>query len=135
MCACRTDEEVPWILGGLPVINEDLVNLPNWLVLQLRIEDEGAIRLADVELLDYRHELDIRYATVVRDLHFRDRSGRKTALQSRRFVSMAGHHRAGTKWTLVPENRSGRVEVVTAIDRTVFELSQDPATTGPPAHD
>jgi trehalose/maltose hydrolase-like predicted phosphorylase len=25
------------ILGGLPVLNEDLVNLPNWLVLQLRI--------------------------------------------------------------------------------------------------
>src|ERR1700692_3052115 len=26
------------ILGGLPVLNEDLVNLPNWLVLKLRIE-------------------------------------------------------------------------------------------------
>ena len=41
------------ILGGLPVLNEDLVNLPNWLVLQLRIEGEDAIRLADVELLGY----------------------------------------------------------------------------------
>ena len=107
------------ILGGLPVLNEDLVNLPNWLVLQLRIEGEDAIRLADVELLDYRHELDIRYATVVRDLRFRDRSGRKTALQSRRFVSMAEHHHAGIEWTLVPENWSGRVEVVTAIDGRV----------------
>ena len=26
------------ILGGVPVLNEDLVNLPNWLVLKLRIE-------------------------------------------------------------------------------------------------
>jgi trehalose/maltose hydrolase-like predicted phosphorylase len=34
------------ILGGLPVLNEDLVNMPNWLVLQLRIEGEDAIRLA-----------------------------------------------------------------------------------------
>ena len=51
------------ILGGLPVLNEDLVNLPNWLVLQVRVEGEDAIRLADVELLGYRHELDIRYAT------------------------------------------------------------------------
>ena len=64
------------ILGGLPVLNEDLVNLPNWLVLQLRIEGEDAIRLADVELLRYRHEL--RNATVVRRLRFRDRSGRQT---------------------------------------------------------
>ena len=33
------------ILGGLPVLNEDLVNMPNWLVLQLRIEGEDAVRL------------------------------------------------------------------------------------------
>ena len=107
------------ILGGLPVLNEDLVNLPNWLVLQLRIEGGDAIRLADVELLGYRHELDIRYATVVRDLRFRDRSGRETTLHSRRFVSMADAHHAGIEWTLVPENWSGRVEVVTAIDGRV----------------
>ena len=33
------------ILGGLPVLNEDLVNLPNWLVLKLRI-DGGEARSA-----------------------------------------------------------------------------------------
>src|SRR5947209_19146584 len=38
------------ILGGVPVLNEDLVNLPNWLVLRLRIEGEDAVRLAHVEL-------------------------------------------------------------------------------------
>jgi trehalose/maltose hydrolase-like predicted phosphorylase len=107
------------ILGGLPVLNEDLVNMPNWLVLELRIEGEDAIRLADVELLGYRHELDIRYATVIRHLRFRDRSGRQTTLQSRRFVSMADAHHAGIEWTLVPENWSGRVEVVTALDGRV----------------
>jgi len=107
------------ILGGLPVLNEDLVNMPNWLVLELRIEGEDAIRLADVELLGYRHELNIRYATVIRHLRFRDRSGRQTTLQSRRFVSMADAHHAGIEWTLVPENWSGRVEVVTALDGRV----------------
>ncbi len=107
------------ILGGLPVLNEDLVNLPNWLILQLRIEGEDAIRLADVELLDYRHEFDIRHAAVIRHLRFRDRRGRETSLDSRRFVSMADVHHAGIEWTLVPENWSGRVEVVTAIDGTV----------------
>ncbi|MGO9051281.1 MAG: glycoside hydrolase family 65 protein [Streptosporangiaceae bacterium] len=107
------------ILGGLPVLNEDLVNLPNWLVLELRLEGEDAIRLADVELLDYRHELDIQYATVVRHLRFRDNGGRQTALLSRRFVSMADAHHAGIEWTIVPENWSGRVEVVAAIDGRV----------------
>jgi trehalose/maltose hydrolase-like predicted phosphorylase len=107
------------ILGGLPVLNEDLVNLPNWLVLQLRIEGEDVIRLAGVELVSYRHELDIRNVTLVRQLRFRDGSGRETTLKSRRFVSMADVHHAGIEWTLVPENWSGRVEVISALDSRV----------------
>ena len=50
------------IMGGRPVLNEDLVNLPNWLVLKLRIEGEEAIRLDNVELLAYRHDLRHRDA-------------------------------------------------------------------------
>jgi trehalose/maltose hydrolase-like predicted phosphorylase len=107
------------ILGGLPVLNEDLVNMPNWLVLQLRIEGEDAVRLSDLELLDYSHELDIRTATVRRFIRFRDRSGRQTTLDSRRFVSMAARHHAAIEWTLVPEDWSGHVEVITAIDGRV----------------
>ena len=107
------------ILSSVPVLNEDLVNMPNWLVLQLRIEGGEAIRLAEVDLLGYRHELDIRYATIVRRVRFRDFSGRETTLHSRRFVSMGDAHHAGIEWTLVPENWSGHVEVVTAIDGRV----------------
>jgi trehalose/maltose hydrolase-like predicted phosphorylase len=107
------------ILGGQPVLNEDLVNLPNWLVLMLRIEGEDAIRLADVALVSYRHELDIRNVTLVRQLRFRDAGGRETTLKSHRFVSMADIHHAGIEWTLVPENWSGRVEVVSALDGRV----------------
>src|SRR5919205_1972588 len=70
------------IMAGRPVLNEDLVNLPNWLVLKLQIGDE-LISLNDVELLSYRHELDIRNATVVRTLRFRDQAGRETTLLSR----------------------------------------------------
>ena len=107
------------ILGGQPVLNEDLVNLPNWLVLMLRIEGEDAIRLADVALLSYRHELDIRNVTLARRLRFRDGDGRETTLKSRRFVSMADLHHAAIEWTLVPENWSGRVEVISALDGRV----------------
>src|SRR5918995_1132870 len=69
------------IIAGRPVLNEDLVNVPNWLVFKLQIEDE-LIRLDDVELLSYRHELDIRNATVVRVLRFRDRAGRMSVISA-----------------------------------------------------
>src|SRR6476661_2619390 len=50
------------ILGGVPVLNEDLVNLPNWLVLKLRIDGEEILRLENLEVLSYRHALDVRNA-------------------------------------------------------------------------
>ena len=52
------------VMGIHPVPNEDLVNLPNWLVLKLRIEGDEPVRLADVELLSYRHAYDFRNALV-----------------------------------------------------------------------
>ncbi|MEJ7797844.1 MAG: glycosyl hydrolase family 65 protein [Solirubrobacteraceae bacterium] len=107
------------IMGGRPVLNEDLVNLPNWLVLMLKIEDEDAIRLGNVELLDYRHVYDIAAAMVIRELRFRDRAGRETSLRSRRFASMAHSHQAAIEWTLTPENWSGSVGVVSALDGRV----------------
>ena len=106
------------IVSGRPVLNEDLVNMPNWLVLRLRIEDE-LVDLADAEFLSYRHELDVRNATVVRAVRFRDRAGRETTLLSRRFVSMADMHQAAIEWTVLPENWSGGVSVISALDGRV----------------
>src|SRR5215208_4766306 len=108
------------IMGGRPVPNEDLVNLPNWLALKLRIEGEEPFRLGNVELLAYRHEYDARSALVLRELRFRDRAGRETRLSSRRFASMDRMHQAAIVWQLEPENRSGRVEVVSALDGRVL---------------
>ncbi len=42
------------IMAGVPVLNEDLVNLPNWLSLELRIEGEEAVGMDNVELLSYQ---------------------------------------------------------------------------------
>ncbi len=107
------------IMGGRPVLNEDLVNLPNWLVLMLKIEDEDAIRIGNVELLAYRHTYDIGTAMVIRELRFRDRAGRETSLRSRRFASMAHSHQAAIEWTLTAENWSGKADVVSALDGRV----------------
>src|SRR5215208_3249964 len=104
------------IMAGVPVLNEDLVNLPNWLLLELRIEGEEAISMENVELLSYRHEYDARYAVVKRVTRFRDRAGRTTTLATERFVSMADMHQAAMLWTITPENWSGRVEVISALD-------------------
>ena len=122
-------------MGGRPVLNEDLVNLPNWLVLKLRIEGDDAIGLDNVELLDYRHEYDIRYALLSPDsCASATAPDARRSLRSRRFVSMAHHHQAAIEWTITPENWSGRVEVVSAIDGRVTNrgVARYAAARGPP---
>jgi len=107
------------MMAGRPVVNEDLVNLPNWLVMTLRIEGGEPLALDKVEVLSYRHELDIRTDTVIRQVRFRDSAGRETTLASRRFVSMARMHQAAIEWTITPENWSGTVEVISGLDGRV----------------
>ncbi|MBO0681997.1 MAG: trehalose-phosphatase [Candidatus Dormibacteraeota bacterium] len=107
------------LLGGRPVLNEDLVNLPNWLILKLQAEGGDPVSLDGVELCGYRHHLDVRTATVSRSLRFRDPAGRESTLVSRRFVSMADMHLGALEWTLTAENWSGEVTVITALDGRV----------------
>ena len=107
------------ILHGRPVPNEDFVNLPRCASLRLRIEDEEPIGLSHVELLSYRHGYDVRHAVLTRELRFRDRAGRETSLRSRRFTSMGRMHLVAVAWELVPENWSGRVEVLSVLDGRV----------------
>ncbi len=107
------------IMAGVPVLNEDLVNLPNWLLLELRIEGEEVIGVNNVEILSYRQEYDVRNALLKRNQRFRDRAGRETTLETQRFVSMADMHQAAMQWKITPENWSGKMEMISALDGRV----------------
>ncbi len=107
-------------IAGRVIENEDLVNLPNWLLLEFRIEGGHWFKPIGVELLDYHQALDLRRGVLTRSLRFRDEAGRETRLASRRFVSMHDPHLAATEVTLTAENWSGRIEFRSALDGTVI---------------
>ena len=74
--------------------------------------------MSNVELLSYRHEYDIRNATV--SALCASATGPAADLaRDERFVSMADMHQAGMQWTITPENWSGRVEVISSLDGRV----------------
>ncbi len=52
----RLESEV----AGRTVENEDLVNLPNWLCSNVRPEDGDWFDMRQVEILDYRQDLDLK---------------------------------------------------------------------------
>ncbi len=107
-------------MAGRDIENEDLVNLPNWLPLTLRINGGEWLRLDAVEILAYRQELDLRRGVLHRTVRFRDPQGRVTGWQERRLVSMAHPHLAGLAVEVSAENWSGRLTVRSALDGSVI---------------
>ncbi len=106
-------------IKGREIENEDLVNLPNWLVLEIRIDDGPWLRPDEVEYLDYAQELDLARGILHRRLRFRDGSGRVTRWVERRLVSMADQHVAGLEVTIVPEDWTGPLHIRSGLDGTV----------------
>jgi trehalose/maltose hydrolase-like predicted phosphorylase len=101
------------------VESEDLVNLPNWLSLELNLAGAGWFDERRVHLLAYRQELDLRRGLLLRAMTFEDERGRRSTLRERRLVSMADMHAAALEVTVTAENWSGTVAVRSGVDGRV----------------
>jgi len=106
-------------VAGRTVVNEDLVNLPNWLPLSFRPDDGDWLDLARVEILSYRQELHLRDAVLLRRFRVRDAKGRVTAVATRRIVSMAAPNLAAIDYRITPENWSGTLHIRSELDGSV----------------
>lgn len=107
-------------LEGKEIENEDLVNLPNWLCLSFRHRGGEWFDLSQVEILEYRQQLDMKTGLFCRTVNFKDREGKRTLLKERRLVHMAEPHFAAIEVTFTPENWSGEVEFRSALDGRVI---------------
>ena len=105
-------------IDGRTVEQEDLVNLPNWLPIQLRFGAADWFDEQRATLLDYRQELDLRRGMLLRTIRF-DQDGRRSTIRERRLVSMHDMHVAALEISLTPENWSGPLTIRSALDGRV----------------
>ena len=106
-------------VAGRDVVNESIVNAPNWLVLRARIDGGPWLTADNAEVLDHHLETDLRRATLTRRTRLRDGEGRTLSITERRFVSLADAHILALETTYVAEDFSARIEILSAIDGTV----------------
>ena len=107
-------------IAGRVVENEDLVNMPNWLLTKFRPEGGEWFNLMSVHILSYRQELNMKEGILLRRAKFRDREDRETTLIQRRFVHMESMHLAALETTIIPENWSGPIQIHSALDGTLI---------------
>ncbi|MCU0308087.1 MAG: glycoside hydrolase family 65 protein [Thermoleophilia bacterium] len=106
-------------LAGRDIVQEDLVNLPNWLPLDFRPEGGEWLDLGAQEVLEYRQVLDMGLGLLTREVVVRDARGRETEVVSRRIVHMGEPHLAAISYAITPRNWSGRIEVRSGLDGSV----------------
>jgi alpha,alpha-trehalase len=108
------------VIRGEEVFNEDLVNMPNWLPMMFKVNEGDWFGLKTYELLEYKQQLNLHKGILSRLMRVRDREGRVSQLEFFRFVSMANPHLAVQRFTIKPENWSGKIMMQSGIDGSVI---------------
>ncbi|MCW4352939.1 glycoside hydrolase family 65 protein [Hoyosella sp. YIM 151337] len=112
----RLDDTV----GGVAVTNESLVNVPNWLPVEVRAEGDDEWFSPETHAVHgYKQTLNIRHAVLTRTFTFTDRAGRDTHVTQQRFASMHHPHVAALKTTARPLNWTGQLELRSCVDGDV----------------
>lgn len=107
-------------IAGRGIVNEDLVNLPNWTTLTFRPDKGDWFNIMAAEVLSFRQELDLRGGVLTVKVAVRDKQSRETDVTVRRFVHMEYPHLSGQELVIQPRNWSGGVEVLSALDGRVI---------------
>lgn len=104
---------------GQETEDEHMVNQPNWLVLDVRLDGSGWWSGGGLRILRERRVLDMRTATLEREILLESPDGRRLAVVQRRFVSMAQPHLMALETTLTALGWSGGLVVRSGVDTSV----------------
>lgn len=105
-------------VGDRDIENEDFVNIINWLPVSFRIENGPWFELSPdptFMIRSIQRTLDLKSGELRRELVVEDPEGRMTQVFSSRFAGMADPHRAGLRYSVMPLNYSGRIEIRSAL--------------------
>lgn len=101
------------------LINEDLVNFPNWLAITFKIENEEWFDINQVEILSYCDLLHLKKGLNKRTLKFKDKKDRIFTISALRFVSQHNPHQGGLSYSITSENWSGPITLRSSLNGDV----------------
>ncbi len=99
------------VVEGQESVDEHVVNIPDWLPLDLRIDGGAWWSDGGLALRHERRTLDLKHAVLSREILLEDRAGRQLRVTQRRLVSMAEPHLAALEMTLTAAGWSGAVSI------------------------
>lgn len=105
--------------------NKEIVNAPSWIGLKLYINDEP-LDLDKCKIDSFVRILDMKKSILFKAYIIEDKAGRKTKVESIRFLSRNNVHRCGIKMFITPLNYEGTILVENIIDGTITSSIWNP---------
>lgn len=106
-------------IHGRTMKEEHLVNLPNWLLVDVSMDAGPWWSSGGLTARDERRELDVKTGVLRRSVTLADSEGRRLKVVQRTFVSMEDPHVAVQQTAVTAEAWSGTVTIRTGIDARV----------------
>jgi beta-phosphoglucomutase family hydrolase len=110
---------LPSEVHGRTVYNDDMVNCPNWLPVDISVGNSPFQSPLSMELLSYFQTLNMKKGLMQRTVICRDALGRITRIHSKRLASMHNPHVLALSYGVTPLNYSGKITLRSSLDGNV----------------
>ena len=101
------------------IVNEDMVNCPNWLPVTFRIGNDDWINIGNITIVSFKRILNIRNGILYKKIIIKDKSGRETLIESKRLASMENKHIAALRYNIIALNYSDYIHVKAGLDGNI----------------
>ncbi|PLX10309.1 MAG: beta-phosphoglucomutase [Marinilabiliales bacterium] len=102
------------------IVNEDFVNVPNWLCIRFKIEDEPWFFPTSENIVYLHRSLNLKTGLLTRSMKVVDEEGRETLIESERVASMYNPHIGAINYKLTALNYTANISIASAIDGTII---------------
>ncbi|MEN9370857.1 MAG: hypothetical protein RI952_1722 [Bacteroidota bacterium] len=115
---------VGWWKNGYPEYFAKVLNSPNWIGMNIEIENE-CLDLAKVKVSNFKRVLDMQHGLLQRSFHAELSGGKQIAVNVERFVSATHDEIACIRYQITPINFSGKLNWSNYVDGLVKNMDSN----------
>jgi trehalose/maltose hydrolase-like predicted phosphorylase len=109
------------VFDDVPVVFTELVNAPDWMEMEVFLAEER-FSLSEGKVLAFDRNLDLKTATLRRDIRWQSPKGLVTHLVFERFASLENIHLCSLHVSIIPENYEGTIEIRSGLNGNADNL-------------
>jgi len=106
-------------VGDRMIENEDFVNVPNWTIIEFKIDNGEWWDYKTADFESYQKKLCLKTGLFSKEFVVKSPDGKRFKIESKRMISMSHQHAGAQQYKFTPLNFSGKIEFRIGIDGNI----------------